>query len=95
MLTIIFQYSSRNHNHSKAISNWEKKSAYLLREIVKFSTYITALEFAGTEKEKVDAERKEREKEKEEREAKKKARLEAEELEKSGGLGVEKLAIQA
>ncbi|KAH0361432.1 SEC7-like protein, partial [Aureobasidium melanogenum] len=44
-------------NWNKVTANWEKKSAYLLREVVKFRTYIEALERAGREKEKVYEER--------------------------------------
>jgi hypothetical protein len=39
------------------MTNWEKKSAYLLKEIVKFSTYIDALSQAGVVKAKIYAER--------------------------------------
>jgi len=53
------------------LANWEKKSAYLLRETVKFTTYIDALELAGVEKEKMEQEKREREREKAEREEKK------------------------
>ena len=48
--------------------NWERKSSYLLREIVKFSTYIDCLHTAQRAKESIYAERAEREKMKEERE---------------------------
>ena len=74
----MIQYNPRHHNATKAIHNWEKKSAYLLRENVKFRTYIDALTFADAQKGVIYGERAEREKEKEEREAKKRARLEAE-----------------
>jgi hypothetical protein len=50
-------------NWNKVTGNWEKKSAYLLREVVKFRTYIEALERAGREKEKVYEERHAREQE--------------------------------
>jgi len=42
-----------------------------LRETVKFTTYIDALELAGVEKEKMEQEKREREREKAEREEKK------------------------
>lgn len=42
------------------MANWEKKSSYLLREIVKFSTYIDSLQAAETGKRKIYAEREER-----------------------------------
>lgn len=43
------------------MSNWERKSKYLLREIVKFRTYIDCLEAASKAKEEVVARRAERE----------------------------------
>lgn len=39
------------------MANWERKSAYLLREIVKFRTYIDALSNAAQMKEKIYSER--------------------------------------
>lgn len=39
------------------MANWEKKSAYLLREIVKFRTYIDCLQAAEVGKQKIYAER--------------------------------------
>lgn len=39
-------YSSRSVNASKSAANWEKKSSYLLAEIVKYTTYLSALEEA-------------------------------------------------
>lgn len=44
---------TRHPNTSKAMANWEKKSSYLLREIVKFKTYVDSLLLAQKEKEKV------------------------------------------
>lgn len=35
------------------MSNWERKSSHLLREIVKFRTYIDCLQSAQTQKEKI------------------------------------------
>lgn len=35
--------------------NWERKSSYLLHEIVKFRTYIDCLQTAQTQKEKIYA----------------------------------------
>ncbi|KAG0145398.1 hypothetical protein CROQUDRAFT_93873 [Cronartium quercuum f. sp. fusiforme G11] len=37
-------YANRSPNLSKALVNWEKKSQYLLAEIIKYTTYIDALE---------------------------------------------------
>lgn len=39
------------------MANWERKSAYLLREIVKFRTYIDSLTAAQALKNKIYAER--------------------------------------
>ena len=39
------------------MANWERKSSYLLREIVKFRTYIDSLTAAQTLKDKIYAER--------------------------------------
>ncbi|KAM0717002.1 hypothetical protein Q7P37_006854 [Cladosporium fusiforme] len=53
-------YSFRASNYYKAMSNWQRKSEYLLREIVKFRTYIESLTAAGVAKEEVLARRAER-----------------------------------
>lgn len=53
------QFSPRHPNAAKAMANWEKKSAYLLREIVKFRTYIDSLTSAQAAKEKFYKEREE------------------------------------
>ncbi|CAL5866599.1 uncharacterized protein PFLUO_LOCUS808 [Penicillium psychrofluorescens] len=45
-------FSPRHPNSTKAMTNWEKKSSYLLREIVKFRTYMDSLRNAVTSKEK-------------------------------------------
>lgn len=39
------------------MANWERKSQYLLKEIVKFRTYIDTLTLAQNQKEKIYAER--------------------------------------
>lgn len=39
------------------MANWEKKSSYLLREIVKFRTYIDCLQAAEAQKQRIYAER--------------------------------------
>jgi hypothetical protein len=54
---MLLAFSSRHPNSAKAMSNWEKKSSYLLREIVKFGTYIDCLTAAQKEKERVLGER--------------------------------------
>lgn len=40
------QYQPRTSNAVKAMSNWEKKSQYLLTEIVKYDSYIDSLQAA-------------------------------------------------
>lgn len=45
-------FSTRHANTTKAMANWEKKSSYFLREIVKFKTYVDSLTLAQKEKEK-------------------------------------------
>ncbi|KAJ5397219.1 hypothetical protein N7509_005332 [Penicillium cosmopolitanum] len=49
-------FSPRHPNSSKAMANWERKSSYLLREIVKFRTYIDSLRNAINSKVKIFAE---------------------------------------
>ena len=39
------------------MANWERKSSYLLREIVKFRTYIDGLQAAQVQKQRIYAER--------------------------------------
>lgn len=39
------------------MANWERKSSYILREIVKFKTYIDCLQAAQAQKEKIYVER--------------------------------------
>lgn len=39
------------------MANWEKKSSYLLREIVKFRTYIDSLQGAQAARQRINAER--------------------------------------
>ena len=42
----MMQYSPRQANYHRAMTNWQRKSDYLLREIVKFQTYIDSLTVA-------------------------------------------------
>lgn len=51
-------FSTRHPNSTKAMANWERKSSYLLREIVKFRTYIDCLQAAQAQKEVFYANRK-------------------------------------
>lgn len=48
-------FSPRHPNSAKAMANWERKSSYLLREIVKFRTYIDSLGNAIKQKERIYA----------------------------------------
>lgn len=52
------QFSPRHPNHNKAMANWQRKSDYLLREIIKFRTYIDALVAAEKAKESLYARKK-------------------------------------
>jgi len=54
-------FSPRHPNHNKALANWQRKSDYLLREIVKFRTYIDSLVAAQKAKEAYYARKAERE----------------------------------
>ncbi|KAJ4321866.1 hypothetical protein N0V94_002699 [Neodidymelliopsis sp. IMI 364377] len=54
---LLITFSPRHPNAAKAMANWERKSQYLLKEIVKFRTYIDTLAFAQSQKEKIYAER--------------------------------------
>ncbi|KKK21678.1 hypothetical protein ARAM_006220 [Aspergillus rambellii] len=56
---MILAFSPRHPNAIKAMANWEKKSSYLLREIVKFRTYIDSLQNAIDQKNKIYASREE------------------------------------
>lgn len=46
LLTPSLQYQPRSSNAQKATTNWEKKSQYLLTEIVKYESYIDSLQAA-------------------------------------------------
>lgn len=50
---MLLAFSAKHPNSTKAMNNWEKKSSYLLREIVKFRTYIDTLQNAQTTKERI------------------------------------------
>ncbi|KAL8708814.1 MAG: hypothetical protein Q9220_006375 [cf. Caloplaca sp. 1 TL-2023] len=52
---MLLAFSSRHPNSSKAMANWERKSSYLLREIVKFRTYIDCLVAAQAQKKSIYA----------------------------------------
>lgn len=54
---MLIAFSPRHPNAGRAMANWERKSAYLLREIVKFRTYIDSLSGAQGVRERIYAER--------------------------------------
>ena len=54
---MLLAFSPRHTNSGKAMANWERKSSYLLREIVKFTTYVDCLQAAQAQKEKIYSER--------------------------------------
>jgi len=54
---MLLAFTPRHPNAQKAMANWEKKSSYLLREIVKFRTYIDCLQAAEAGKQRIYAER--------------------------------------
>ena len=58
---MLLAFSSKHPSSAKAMSNWERKSSYLLREIVKFRTYIDTLQNAQSTKERIYKMRKEEE----------------------------------
>lgn len=43
LMLCVPQYSPRHANYTRALANWQRKSDYLLREIVKFQTYVDSL----------------------------------------------------
>lgn len=54
---MLLAFTPRGQNAAKAMANWERKSSYLLREIVKFRTYVDCLNQAETRKREVYKER--------------------------------------
>ncbi|TQV92232.1 hypothetical protein V2A60_004517 [Cordyceps javanica] len=54
---MLLAFTPRGSNAAKAMTNWERKSSYLLREIVKFRTYVDCLNQAETRKREVYKER--------------------------------------
>lgn len=56
---MLLAYSPRSSNKEKALGNWERKSSWLLREIVRVGTYVEALKAAEKRRQEVYAERKE------------------------------------
>ncbi|KAH0835206.1 Sec7 domain protein [Fonsecaea pedrosoi] len=58
---MLLAFTVKHPNATRAMNNWERKSSYLLREIVKFRTYIDTLQNAQMTKEKIYRMRKEEE----------------------------------
>ena len=54
---MLLAFTPRGHNAGKAMANWERRSAYLLREIVKFRTYVDCLQQALARKAEIYSER--------------------------------------
>ncbi|KAM5351781.1 hypothetical protein ACJ41O_004504 [Fusarium nematophilum] len=54
---MLLAFTPRGSNAAKAMANWERKSAYLLREIVKFRTYVDCLQQAESRKQEIYSER--------------------------------------
>ncbi|KAI2603748.1 hypothetical protein GGR54DRAFT_644488 [Hypoxylon sp. NC1633] len=54
---MLLAFTPRGHNAGKAMANWERKSHYLLREIVKFRTYVDCLQHARVRCDEIYAER--------------------------------------
>ncbi|RPA76004.1 SEC7-like protein [Ascobolus immersus RN42] len=71
--SMVAAFSPRHSNYQKALANWEKKSSYLLHEIVKFRTYIDALGTASVARERLRVEGEERDEMRRERERSKAA----------------------
>ncbi|EPS44631.1 hypothetical protein H072_1402 [Dactylellina haptotyla CBS 200.50] len=57
---MLLAFTPRHPNHNKAMNNWERKSSYLLKEIVKFRTYIDALTSAAASKDRIFKEKEQR-----------------------------------
>ena len=51
------QYSPRHANHAKALGNWDRKSQYLMQELVKFNAYEKVLVAAREGKERLAREK--------------------------------------
>lgn len=54
-------FSPRHGNTAKAMGNWQKKSDFLLKEIVKYRTYVEVLEVARGRKQEIDEDKNQRE----------------------------------
>ncbi|KAL7951445.1 hypothetical protein V8C42DRAFT_304108 [Trichoderma barbatum] len=54
---MLLAFTPRGNNANKAMANWERKSAYLLREIVKFRTYVDTLQQSESRRREIYKER--------------------------------------
>ena len=54
---MLLAFTPRGHNAARAMQNWERKSSYLLKEIVKFRTYVDVLVQAEKRKDEIYHER--------------------------------------
>ncbi|KAI0433195.1 hypothetical protein F5Y09DRAFT_99281 [Xylaria sp. FL1042] len=54
---MLLAFTPRGHNAAKAMANWERKSNYLLREIIKFRTYVDSLQHASERRKEIYTER--------------------------------------
>ena len=54
---VVLAFSPRSVNAGRALGNWERKSHYLLREIVKFRTYVDVLAVAEARRDEVKKDR--------------------------------------
>ncbi|PON30383.1 hypothetical protein TGAM01_v200823 [Trichoderma gamsii] len=54
---MLLTFTPRGSNANKAMANWERKSAYLLREIVKFRTYVEILQQSESRRKEIHKER--------------------------------------
>lgn len=54
---MLLTFTPRGNNANKAMANWERKSAYLLREIVKFRTYVEILQQSESRRKEIHKER--------------------------------------
>ncbi|KAI1184397.1 hypothetical protein F5B17DRAFT_83826 [Nemania serpens] len=54
---MLLAFTPRGHNAAKAMANWERKSSHLLREIVKFRTYVDGLQHAIERRNEIYTER--------------------------------------
>ncbi|KAI0409279.1 hypothetical protein F4802DRAFT_243021 [Xylaria palmicola] len=54
---MLLAFTPRGHNAAKAMANWEHKSSYLLRETIKFRTYLDSLQHASDRRSEIYTER--------------------------------------